>query len=198
MDSLAVLEETIRSRRSVKEFLPQPVPRELIERLLEAAVWAPNHRLTEPWRFYVLTGAALGRLGEIARQVMITLGPKDGGDPAIQARKAAEAGATWANLPCVVFITRRADANPEVDQENYGAACCAVQNLMLAAHAAGLATSWSSGAVAAAPALHDFVGADADERMVGLIRIGFPATNGAGRVSRRTSASQYTLWVDNG
>src|SRR3954453_7125180 len=57
--------DAIQRRTSVRRFRPDPVPRETIERLLDCAVRAPNHKLTQPWRFAVLTGAARGRFGEI-------------------------------------------------------------------------------------------------------------------------------------
>jgi nitroreductase len=63
--------ETIRQRRTIKQFLPRSVPRAVLQELIELAVWAPNHRLTEPWRFYVLDGAARDRLGEIAAQITV-------------------------------------------------------------------------------------------------------------------------------
>src|SRR5919205_584537 len=142
--TFAVLESVITERRSIKQFLPTPVPRSLITRLLDLAVWAPNHRLTEPWRIYV---------------------------------------------------TVVADPRPEIDLENYGAVCCAVQNLLLGAHAAGLGASWSSGAVAAAPALQELVGAAPAERMVGLIRLGYVDPRGVVATSQRAPSAQYTRWV---
>ncbi|MBI2973187.1 MAG: nitroreductase family protein, partial [Armatimonadetes bacterium] len=61
--------EAITTRRSIPQFKPDPVPRDLVERLLDAAVWAPNHRLTEPWQFYVLGEQAKRRFAEIRRDI---------------------------------------------------------------------------------------------------------------------------------
>lgn len=194
---LAVVEAAITGRRSVKEFTGQPVPRGLIARLIDVAVWAPNHRLTEPWRFYALDGAARERLGEVARRVTLAkVGSVPGGDRAVAERKAAEAAAAWASVPALIYVTTVSAPDPEVDLENYGAVCCAVQNLLLAAHAAGLGTSWSSGAVAAAEELRAVVGAGADERMVGLIRLGYPDPAARPRPSRRTPGATQLTWVD--
>jgi len=55
----------IKSRTSVRHFSNRPIARELIEQLLDCAVRAPNHKLTQPWRFAVLTGAARDRFAEI-------------------------------------------------------------------------------------------------------------------------------------
>ena len=193
----AVVEATINSRRSIKQFLPQPVARSMITELIEAAVWAPNHRLNEPWRFYVLDGASRVELGAIAGEITrAKLLKQPDCAPALAERKADEAAATWASVPALIYVTVRRDPNPEVDLENYGAACCAVQNLTLLAHASGLGTSWSSGAVAAAEALHRLVGAGADERMVGLIRVGYPDGSVTPPTSRRTPGASYTTWLD--
>jgi nitroreductase len=187
--------ETIRQRRTIKQFLPQPVPRAVMQELLDLAVWAPNHRLTEPWRFYVLDGAAREKLGAIAAQVTAEKIVGSGGEMAVATRKGEEAGATWSAVPTLLYVTALHDANPEIDEENYGAVCCAVENFMLAAHAAGIGTSWSSGAVAAAPALHEWVGAGDNERMVGLIRVGYLDPALASPKGRRKAGSEFTTWV---
>ena len=188
--------DTIRQRRTIKQFLPQPISRAVMQELIELAVWAPNHRLTEPWRFYVLEGAARNQLGAIAAQVTVDKILGSGGDLSVATRKGEEAAATWAAVPTLLYVTAVRDANPEIDEENYGAVCCALQNFALAAHAAGIGTSWSSGAVAAAPALHELVGAGADERMVGLVRVGYLDPAIPAPKARRKAGSSLTRWLD--
>src|SRR5262245_29969318 len=84
---VGALEAAITGRRSVKEFLPQPVPRDLLSHLIDLSVWAPNHRLTEPWRFYVFDGAARQGVGEVARSVTRTQLTRAGAaDPALVER----------------------------------------------------------------------------------------------------------------
>jgi nitroreductase len=188
--------DAIRQRRTIKQFVAQPVPRGVIQELIELAVWAPNHRLTEPWRFYVLDGAALVKLGEIASQVVTKNILGSGGEIGVATRKGEEAAATWSAIPAALYVTTLRDENPEIDEENYGAVCCAIQNLSLAAHAAGLATSWASGAVVQSPLLHEYVGAGANEKMVGLIRIGYPDPTIAPPKARRKDGSSVTTWVN--
>lgn len=196
--ALSLLETIITGRRNIKEFADRPVPRDLIARLIDLAVWAPNHRLTEPWRFYIFDGPARARLGEVARQVTLDqfLGTP-GVSHAVAETKAAEAAATWSQVPVLLYVTTLPDPNPEIDLENYGSTCIAVTNVMLAAHAAGLATSWSSGLVAAAPALAALVGAGADERMVGLVRLGYPDPAAAPRAGKRAPGASRLTWVGN-
>lgn len=187
--------ETIRQRRTIKQFQPRPLPRAVLEELIDLSVWAPNHRMTEPWRFYVLDEAARARLGEIAAQITFDKIVSSGGEIETATRKGEDAAATWAAVPNLLYVTALCGVNPEVDEENYGAVCCALQNFALAAHAAGIGTSWSSGAVAAAPALHRLVGAGDNERMVGLIRVGYLDPAQMPPKSRRKAGSEATRWV---
>ena len=195
ISTLSAVANIIKTRRTIKRFLPQPVPRQLLASLLDVAVWSPNHKLTEPWRFYILDGESRVRVGEIAADIARAKAkpqarPEDVESGAVQVRK------TWAEVPTLLYVTTIPDANPEIDEENYGAVCCAIQNFMLLAHAAGLATSWSSGAVAQSPELRRFVGAQDTERVVGLIRVGYPDLEAQQPVGTRTPATTFTTWVD--
>jgi nitroreductase len=193
---LAVLSSAILGRRNVKAFLPQPVPRPLLAELIDLAVWAPNHRLTEPWRFYVLDGASRQRLGELARQQTV-MGLPATADPSAAQLAGDQAAAAWASVPALLYLTFQGDPKPEIDRENYAAACCAAQNFMLAATGAGLATSWSSGGLACSPEMLALVGAGPAEQMVGLFRVGYPDPEQAGSTGRRKPASTYTVWLDD-
>src|SRR5579883_2912176 len=62
--------EAIQTRRTIKRYRAEPVPGALIEQVLEAAVWAPNHRLTEPWEFVVVQGETLEQLAQLRRQMV--------------------------------------------------------------------------------------------------------------------------------
>jgi nitroreductase len=197
MPALETVTTVMLGRRTVKQFLPEPVDRATLERLIELAVWAPNHRLNEPWRFYVLGAGARVQLAQIAGTITARKILAAGGEATVAERKGAEASAAWQSVPTLLYITYLTDANPEISLENYGAVCCAIQNLTLAAHAAGIGTSWSSGAVAAAPELHALVGAGATEAMAGLFRVGYLDPALAPGRSRRSPGSTFTQWLDD-
>ena len=110
-------------------------------------------------------------------------------------RKATEAAAAWESVPALLYVTALTNPDPELDWENYGATCIAVQNIMLLAHAHGLATSWSSGAVAAAGDLRVAAGAGDNERLVGLIRLGYPAPSPTPRTGRRAPGRTHLAWM---
>ena len=154
--------DAIRGRRTAVKFGGAPIPREEIEALIEAAVWAPNHKHTEPWRFQVFAGGARLELADRLRAA-----DPDGKDPAVKLTRAPV---------CIVVAQPRAE-DPVQDLEDYAAASCAVQNLMLAAHARGLATRWSTGALADSPAAKQVLGLAADDRIVAFVNLGRPSEN---------------------
>src|SRR6476620_4052076 len=113
------LEEAIRTRRTHKAFGPEPVAPETLTELLDLARWAPNHHLTNPWRFRVLGPAALARLKTAA-------GP--------------EAATKLDRAPTLVAISAiQCGDDPVADDEDLMATACAAYIVLLAAHAHGLA-----------------------------------------------------------
>jgi nitroreductase len=196
ISTFSTVERIIKTRRTIKRFLLQPVPRQLLASLLGTAVWAPNHKLTEPWRFYILDGESRRRVGEIAAAISRAKAKPQAKSEDVELG-AAQVLKTWAEIPTLLYVTTIPDVSPDIDEENYGAVCCAIQNFMLLAHTAGLATSWSSGAVAQSPELRRFVGAQETERMVGLLRVGYPDLQVQQPTSTRTAAATFTTWVDD-
>lgn len=147
------VEEAIRTRRTHKAFVAEPVPRELLDELLEAARWAPNHHLTNPWRFRVLGPAALARLKEAA-------GP--------------EAAPKLDRAPTLVVATALRSEDPVQDQEDLCATACAVYAVLLAAHGRGLAGYWRTPGVLRTAEGLDALAVPPGERFVALIHLGWP------------------------
>ena len=181
--------QTIHERRSIKAFTARTVTREEIEQLLESVVQAPNHRMTEPWRFYVLGpkaryayGAALGK--RKAKRV------EDSGAAEAVILKVANAHEA---LPCMIASTLVLDENPEVCEEDYAAVFMGLQNLSLAAHHMGLGAHIKSGAVMEAPLARSAVGVADGERLVATIHLGEPAS--VPEQKSRKSAIDFTTWV---
>lgn len=163
--------EAIRTRRSVSVYCADPVPREMLRIILEAATWAPNHRHNEPWFFHVVEGDARARLADrlAAASRADGLGDKARG----KIEKTAE---RVRHTPAIVFVeTFRAD-DPLDTEENYAAACCAVQNLLLAAHAQGLGAIWRTGVPCEHPAVKAFLALAPDAKLVAAVFLGFPAS----------------------
>ncbi len=181
--------EAIHTRRSVRRFADTPLSREAIETVLDAAARAPNHRLTQPWRFYVLGpearhayGLALG-----VRKARKLENPAEA--DALRETVAAEHRA----LPGMLAIAVVHHENPEIREEDYAAVMMAVQNLSLAATELGLGTHIKTGAIMNDPAARAAVGVPDDQRIVAIVNIGMPAEVGPAKA--REPASRFTVWV---
>jgi nitroreductase len=185
MDAL----EAIRSRRSIRQFTDRPVSREEIEHLLDAAVSAPNHRLTQPWRFHVLGPVARRQYGE-------TLGTRKARkieDPVAARALVEKVAAAEAGLPAMIAVSMTVDENLEAREEDYAATMMAVQNLLIAAHATGLGTHLKTGAVMDDPGTRSAIGVPEGQRIVATIQLGESAIVPAPKPRR--AATELTTWV---
>jgi nitroreductase len=145
------VERAIRERRTHKVFGRDPVDRELLDELLELARWAPNHHLTNPWRFRVIGPDSLARLKEAA-------GP--------------DAAGKLDRAPTLVAASVVQNGDPVQDEEDVCATASAVYIVLLAAHARGLVGYWRTPAVLRTPEGREALGIGDDERVLGLIHLG--------------------------
>ena len=164
----------MRTRRSVRDFTDREVPREMLDQIVEAATWAPNHRHTEPWRFVVLEkgGEARSKVADAVYQW--TWNYVKNPNPARRERSSAEARDEVLQTPVLMLMYAIPGSNEEITEENFSATCCAAQNMQLMAHAIGLAVGWSTGRLCKAEEVHRVVGAEPDWAVVGAFYIGFP------------------------
>lgn len=145
------LEEAIRGRRTHKVYGPQRVDAATLEELLELGRWAPNHHLTEPWRFRVIGPEALAKLKEAA-------GP--------------EAAGKLDRAPTLVCASAKLGGDPLQDEEDLLATGCAVYAVLLAAHARGLVGYWRTPGVLRTARGAKAAGMAEGERFVALIHLG--------------------------
>jgi nitroreductase len=181
--------DAIRSRRSIKRFAERPVTREEIETLLAAATLAPNHRLTNPWRFYVLGPEARHAYG-------LALGERKAKkieNPAAARTMRDTVAAEHRALPAMIAIAVVDNENPEIREEDYAAAMMAVQNIMLTAVDLGLGTHLKTGGVMSDPAARAAVGLPDNQRIVAIVNVGVPAETPP--TKRREEAAALTTWV---
>jgi nitroreductase len=183
--------EAIQRRTSVRRYRGDPVPRPVIEQLLDCAVRAPNHKLTEPWRFAVLTGQAKAALAEIRARHRL----KRYEDPASAEAEAAMDKARRETLeaPAVIVVMSRVHEDEVTREEDYAAVMMATANLMTAAQSLGLGTYLKTGGVMRDPALVRLVGLPDGYRIVGLLSVGYPADTESPR--RRRPAVELTRWL---
>lgn len=163
--------DIITQRRTIKRFTDRVVTREEIETVLAAAALAPNHRLTQPWRFHVLGPEARHAYG-------LALGARKARkltDPEAARSLCDTVAAEHRALPGMLAVALVPHEDPEIREEDYAATMMAVQNLTLAAVSLGLGTHLKTGAVMADPAARAAVGLPDDQRIVVIVNLGEPA-----------------------
>jgi nitroreductase len=145
------VDDAIKTRRTHKAYGSEPVPRETLEELFELARWAPNHNLTNPWRFRVLGPESLARLKEAADE---------------------EAAAKLDRAPTLVVASVVQGRDTVQNEEDYAAAAVAAYIVLLGAHARGLAGYWRTPAVLRTPGGSSAAGVPEGERVIGLLHLG--------------------------
>lgn len=181
--------DVIFTRHSISKVRPDPVPRELVEKMLSAAAQAPNHFRVRPWRFIVLTGDARSRLGEVMAQAHHARHPN---------ATAAELNIERARplrAPVIVAVGVDKPAESKVIEiENVCAAASAAQNILLTAHAIGLGAMWRTGPNATEPAVKKFLGLEPDQHLIAFIYVGYPEI--LPEPPERPSHEDRTVWMD--
>jgi nitroreductase len=184
--------EAIRTRRTAGAILPDAPPREVIEELLEAATWAPNHHLNEPWRFFVLAGEARERFGEAMAADAVGSLPDPNSE---QAKALAESQLKKAvRSPVIIAVVVDPPTSTRIDvTEDVCAVACGIQNLLLAAHARGLATKWSTGKTVYSEKIKAFFGLTPAHQILGFIYLGYPAQEQP--ASKRLGHREKATWL---
>ena len=180
------LYEAIRGRRTAEAFAEAAPARAVITRLIDAALWAPNHRLTEPWRFVVIGGAERAAFGEALAAWL----ERGGNDTQPDPHDVRRAQGSMLSAPVTIVVAQAAaeDDDPVRDLEDYAACCAAVQNLMLAAHAEGLTTKWATGRLSRYAGANQLLGLQPRDRIVGYVQLGAAAGDADPPAPRRTPA----------
>ena len=170
------LEQAIRTRRTHKAFGPQAVEPALLDELFELARWAPNHHLTNPWRFRVL--------GPRTRERLMQLAEASQPGSAVKLRRA----------PTLVTVSVRTTGDMAQDREDLLATAVAAYIVLLGAHARGLAGYWRTVPLLEDPHTRDLLGLDAQEAPVGLLYLGSPVQDQ--RVPERSPPGEFATYLD--
>ncbi|MGO0061439.1 nitroreductase family protein [Brevibacillus fluminis] len=186
--------EAIKTRRSIGKVKQDAVEKEKIEQILEAGTWAPNHRHTEPWKFFVMTGEGRKHLGEayaeIARE---ELSDPDSEEGKQSLRKQYDKAF---RAPVVIAVAVTPNQDPQiVPLEEIGAVNAAIQNMLLAAHDLSLGAVWRTGLPAYHPRMKQAFGLQENDEVLGLLYIGYPDMPVP--KASRASIADKTVWLDN-
>ena len=185
--------DAITSRQSIGKVKPDPVRREIIEKLLSAAAQAPSHYKVRPWRFVVLIEAARDRLGEVMAEAFIEKFPDLPPDAQAKAMEKERSKPLRSPLLIAVGVDKPAESKV-IEIENVCAAAAACQNLLLAAHDLGLAAKWRTGDPAFDPKVKKFLGFEPDQHLIAFLYIGHP--EGEVEPVIRPSFDDRTTWME--
>ena len=169
-------DDLIRTRRTHKAFGPDPVGDEVLLELFELARWAPNHHVTDPWRFRVLGPVARAALKQVAEDA------KPG------------SGAKLDRAPTLIAASVKQTGDEAQDHEDMLATAVASYIVLLGAHARGLAGYWRTVPVMESEAGRAALGIPADERPIGLLHLGDPRQEQ--RVPDRAPVEEIAFFLD--
>ena len=158
--------EVLRGRRTINLYLQTAIPDTLVREAIEAATWAPNHHVTEPWHFYLLGDDTIDRCLDLCQDI-------------VTQKKGEEAGRfkakAWSEKPGWLVVTCRRSDEELRRQEDFAACAIAVQNFMLYLWKAGVGSKWTTGDITRDSRFAEIIGFDAsEESVVGLIWFGYP------------------------
>ncbi len=181
--------DTIHTRHSIGKVRAGQLPRELIEKLLEAGNQAPNHHKARPWRFFVLTGAARERLGDLMAASQRARKPE------LPAEVSDKTRALPLRAPLVIAVgVDKPTEERIIEIENVCAAAAACQNILLAAHALGLGAMWRTGEYARDPMIKEFFGLAPDQHLIAFIYVGYP--EGETMLPQRPPVDDRVVWME--
>jgi nitroreductase len=177
--------DLIRSRRTINFFRPDPVPDSLIREAIDVARWAPNHKLTEPWHFYILGNQTLTQVKNLITEIKST-GQSESVRDGV--RKRLEAIPGWLVVSC------KKSADPQTQMEDYASCSCAVQNMMLYLWSAGVGVKWTTGKIIRDDRFFRILNLeDSSEMIVGLFWYGYPEVITA---QNRKAVAEITTSLD--
>ncbi len=180
--------EAIKTRYSAKTVKADEVPHDLIEKILDAGNRAPNHFKVRPWRFFVLTGTARNKLGDVmaaSQHDRLPDLPQVGLD---------KTRALPLRAPVIIAVGVDKPAEAKVlEMENIMAVAAACQNMLLAVHALGLGAVWRTGEWTQDAKVKEFLGLAHDQHIAGFLYIGYPEPGGA--PLEKPSFEERTIWV---
>lgn len=173
--------ELIRTRRTVGSFTEQPVDPAIIEEMLESAIYAPNHKMTQPWRFLFMQGAMRQQYATLRSE----MGAEKGKNPEREFQK-------FMNVPLFLFVVMKESEHAHTREEDYAATSALIQNLLLLAWDQAIGSAWKS--YPDDPRLNRLIGLNEGEVVVGVIHLGYPS--GEDKTPKRQNAKTKIVYLD--
>ncbi|MDP4144996.1 MAG: nitroreductase [Bacillota bacterium] len=185
--------DVIKTRRSIGKVKDQMVPKELIEKIIEAGTWAPNRYLTEPWRFFVISGEGRNKLAKVMEDIAIQSGidlESEEGKKKLEKERNKPFRA-----PIIIAVAAEVTENGKALRlEELGAVYAAVQNMLLAAHSLGLASYWKTGKACYEHKMKKFFGLEEKDEVLAFIYLGYADMEK--KPPHKRPAAELTKWID--
>lgn len=187
------INQLMRSRRSVypKDYTGEIVSDHIINQMLENANWAPNHKLTEPWRFAVFSGEGLKKLAAFQSECYKLVTEANGSfqEDRYQSLKTKPMESSH-----IIAVGLKRDAGKRLPEwEELGAVFCAVQNMYLTATTYQVGCYLSTGGITNFAEAKPFFGLGIDDKLCGFMHVGMP--KGAVPEGRRKPVADKVIWV---
>lgn len=185
--------DAIKTRRSIGKVKDQMVPKELIEKIIEAGTWAPNRYLTEPWRFFVISGEGRSALSKVMKKIAINSGVDTENE---EGKKKLEKEINKPfRAPVIIAVAADVTENGKVLRiEELGAVAAAIENMLLAAHGLGLAGYWKTGKACYDPLMKKFFGLNEKDELLAFIYLGYADMEK--KAPHKRLISELTTWID--
>lgn len=184
------LKQLLKERRSIHKFQDRAVSVELIQELLDTAVWVPNHRMTQPWRFIIVHEAGRKRIEEICRK----FGEQRENDPAKKKESGQKFYEKFMSAPLLIVVAMKEHTNPATREEDYASTSCVIHNFGLLAWEQGIGMIWKTSGLIYEAGFREALGIQPEEKIVGTLHVGYPAA--VPPAQKRIPAAERTTIID--
>lgn len=192
---LSEITEIIKDRRTIypQQFSSRKVHREIIEKLINNGIWAPNHGSTQPWRYRVYQDAGMEQLSEFLQSTYITFV----GEGNVDSGKIDKIKMRCERSSAVIALCMKRDARGKIPEiEEIEATACAAQNIQLTATAYGLGCFWSTPKFIYTDLVNDFLQLDEGDKCLGFLYIGYPESDFEWPKGQRKPIEYVTEWIN--
>lgn len=194
-NKIQILSEIIESRRTIVPEIMNGkiIPDKIVKEILSAANWAPTHGLTEPWRFVVFTPETKDKFKETHAAMYKKVSTEKGDFQEINFEKIKNRAKNASHV--IALVMKRGD-NPKIPEiEEIAATAASVQNMLLTAHAHGVACYWGSGGMTYHPEMRTYLRFGENDRVMGLLFLGYTDQKEL-KGKRRTEIEDKINWIN--
>ena len=190
-----IINHLVHERRSIfpQDYTGQKVDDDIVKKMLENATWAPTHKLTQPWRFTVFTGAGLKVLAEKQAELYEKVTKGDGSFKEERYQNLLTKPLLSSHIIAVGM--KRDEKNSIREVEEIGAVFCAVQNMYLTATAYGVGCYLSTGGITYFEEAKAIFGLRSEDRLIGFFHVGMPKRNPS--APKRKPVNEVAQWISN-